>query len=447
MSIFGWQKIFKFTLVQQVKTKSFIISSILISVLVLTMTVLINVLPGLLAPAAGAVENGPQAGQTSTVYFTDASGITASSDYQKIFEDAGMTFIGSDGADKAEEYTSTVRNGSGCVFVLLTYNADTGYSIKAMRPLDGSVSPDDSNAIAGIASSAFEELRLEKLGLAQDKIPSAIAPVSIVNTVAGEEEQTFAQQMINSILPMITSLILFIMIVAYGQLIAQSVAMEKTSKVIDLLLISTKPLAVIVGKVLAIGALSLMQFIGFIVVGVIGFAATLPLGMGLTSQALAGVDGVGEFTDAFGKLFSEFSPLTIIMILVIFILGFLFYALIAGLIGATVSRSEDVNSAMQPFAIFSVVGFYLAYFPDMMADGSQSFLKQLAYYLPFSSPFSLPSAMLTKQIDMLQTVICVLILAVFNVVIALFVARVYEQLILHTGNRIKLSELVGFVKK
>ncbi len=447
MNAYGWRSIFKFTLVQQVKTKSFIISSILISVLILAMVILINVLPGLLAPAPGTVEDTPLAGQTKTVYFADASGITASSDYQKLFEDAGLTFIGSDGSDKAEEYTNTVRNGSNSVFVLLTYDENTGYSIKSMRPLDGSVSPDDANVIASTASSAFSELRLEKLGLSEDKIPSAIAPVTIVNTIAGEEEMTFAQQMINSVLPMITSLILFIMIVLYGQLIAQSVAMEKTSKVIDTLLISTRPLAIIIGKILAIGALSLMQFIGFILVGVIGFAATLPLGLGLTSQALAGVDGVGEFTEAFGKLFSQISPLTIIMILVIFILGFLFYALIAGLIGATVSHSEDVNSAMQPFAIFSVIGFYLAYFPSFTEDGSQGMLKTLSYYLPLSSPFSLPSGMLTGQLDILQTLIGVLILAAFNVIIALFVARVYEQLILHTGNRIKIGELFGLAKK
>ncbi len=447
MNAYGWRSIFKFTLVQQLKTKSFIISSIVISVLILAMVILINTLPGLLAPAAGTVDDTQQAGQAKTIYFADASGITASSDFQTIFEELGTTFIGSDGQDKVEEYTNTVRNGSNSVFVLLTYDEATGYKVKSMRPLDGSVSPDEANMMASVASSAFTELRLEKLGLSKDNIPSAIAPISIVNTIAGEEEMTFAQQMINSILPMITSLILFVMIVLYGQLIAQSVAMEKTSKVIDTLLISTRPLAIIIGKILAIGMLSLMQFIGFILVGVIGFVATLPLGMGLTSQALAGVDDVGEFTEAFGKMFSQFSPLTILMILVIFILGFLFYALIAGLIGATVSRSEDVNSAMQPFAIIGVVGFYLAYFPSFTEDGGQGMLKTLSYYLPLSSPFSLPSGMLTGQLDMLQVLIGVLILAAFNVVIALFVARVYEQLILHTGNRIKFGELFGLAKR
>ena len=123
----------------------------------------------------------------------------------------------------------------------------------------------------------------------------------------------------------------------------------------------------------------------------------------------------------------------------------MFFALIAGLIGATVSRMEDLNAAMQPMAIIGVLGFYLAYFPSMF-DGEAGTLTLISYYLPISSPFALPSALLTGAIDIPQTLVAVLVLCIFVVLMALLVARVYEQIILHTGNRLKLGDILGLVK-
>ena len=67
-----------------------------------------------------------------------------------------------------------------------------------------------------------------------------------------------------------------------------------------------------------------------------------------------------------GNALGGFSPVVIVLIIVVFIVGFIFFALIAGLIGATVSRMEDLNAAMQPMSIIGVLGFYLAYFPSTM---------------------------------------------------------------------------------
>ena len=152
-----------------------------------------------------------------------------------------------------------------------------------------------------------------------------------------------------------------------------------------------------------------------------------------------------QLTAEIGKAFADFSPISIIMIFVIFIIGFIFFALIAGLIGASVSRMEDLNAAMQPLAIIGVLGFYLAYFPSAMG-GEAGFMSTLSYYLPISSPFALPSALLTGAMDIPQALLAVAVLCVFTVLMALLVARVYEQIILHNGNRLKLGDIIGIAK-
>ena len=76
---------------------------------------------------------------------------------------------------------------------------------------------------------------------------------------------------INYIVPIVFSLVLFIFIFAYGQTVAQSIATEKTSRVMELLLTSVRPLAVVIGKVLAMCLVSIAQFLV-----IAGLGAALP---------------------------------------------------------------------------------------------------------------------------------------------------------------------------
>lgn len=444
MSTTGWQKIFKFTFTQHIKQKSFIISTTLISVLIAAMVVLINILPGLIS--SGDEQGGGTATSFSftKMYLVDTSDITDNTYYSELFGD--IEYVGSGDASQIAGYTDTVRNGTKCMLITITEN-DGAYKILGMRPADNSVSIDEANAAANTVSSAFSAGRLAKLGLQPDTIATATAPVTIGQVIAGDEEQTESMFFLNMIVPMVTSIILFVMIISYGQIIAQSIALEKTSKVIELLLTSTKPLAVIIGKVSAIGLLSILQFLIFIAVGGISFAVTLPLGMGFGALAQAGNADMAQVNDAINAVFGNISPLSIVLIIVIFLAGFLFYALVAGLVGASVSRSEDLNSAMQPFAIISVLGLYLAYFPSFMVEMENDFLQTLSYYLPLSSPFALPAAILTNKLDIAQTLICVAVLIIVTALFAVFVAKVYHRIIVHTGSRLTIKQIFGMAKE
>ena len=68
-------------------------------------------------------------------------------------------------------------------------------------------------------------------------------------------------------------------------------------------------------------------------------------------------------------------------------------------------------------------------------------MQIFSYYFPVSSPFALPSAILLGTISPLQGIIAVLILAAFVVLIAIVVSKVYEAIILHNGNRIKMGDI------
>lgn len=457
----GWQKVFGFTFVQFVKTKSFIVSSIIIGVIVILLVGGLNIIPKL----AGAGDIITGSGDTSvemnfrTVYLADEAGILTDEDTEAL-GNYGFHFTPSDKtADKLIEETSAADGGQAVILISADEDDGTisGYSVKVYYSPDTDSASID--AAAGFVSGMVTYRNMINCGVSPENFEASQRYVNTSKIEAGAGEWSVFETMINYIVPMVVSLILFILIFAYGQIVAQSIAIEKTSRVMELLLTSVRPLAVVIGKVLAMGLISLLQFLMIGILGVVSFAATAPFGIGgdimkiMDNPALQtgqNADIAQALTSSFGTL----SPLTFILIFLIFILGFLFFALIAALVGASVSRMEDLAQAMQPYSLLGVLGFYLAYLPVMttmnnLESGAASIsgMQMFSYFFPISSPFALPSALLLGTLSLPQVLIAVLILAAFDVLVAVVVARVYEMIILHNGSRLKFGEIIKMAGK
>ena len=204
-------------------------------------------------------------------------------------------------------------------------------------------------------------------------------------------------------------------------------------------------------KVLAMCTIALSQIIWFAAVCGIGGFAMFSLAGSPIQQVPTAMDP-GDFDmnammEAISESFSSFNALSIVLLIVIFLMGFLFYSLIAGLFGASVSRAEDLQSSMQPMALISVLGFYLSYFPSITGNISQeNVLIAISRYLPISSPFALPSAILLGEMTPLEIGISLVLLGVSLVLMALLVSKVYEAIVLHNGNRLKFSEIIKLAK-
>lgn len=457
----GWQKVFGFTFIQFVKSKSFIVSSVIIGVIVILLVGGLNIIPKL--TGAGDIITG--SGDTSaemnfrTVYLADEAAILTDEDTATL-GNYGLHFTASDKTtDKLIEETSAADEGQAVILISADEDDGTifGYSVKVYYSPDTDSASID--AAAGFVSGLVTYRNMINCGVSPENYEASQRYVSTSKIEAGTGEWSVFETMINYIVPMVVSLILFILIFAYGQTVAQSIATEKTSRVMELLLTSVRPLAVVIGKVLAMGLVSLLQFLMICILGVVSFAATAPFGIGgdimkmMDNPALQTGENA-DIAQALTSSFSTLSPLTFILIFVIFILGFLFFALIAALVGASVSRMEDLAQAMQPYSLLGVLGFYLAYFPVMttmnsLESGAASIsgMQMFSYFFPISSPFALPSALLLGTLSLPQVLIAVLILAAFDVLVAVVVARVYEMIILHNGSRLKFGEIIKMAGK
>lgn len=463
----GWKPIFGFTYLQQVKSKSFIVSTIIVCVLIIALFVLIGVLSfSELDGVFGG--DGDSADGIDTLYVCNETEIPNFDSSEIGVKCARLS------AEELEQKQEEVKAGDKAEAVLhIAYSSDgengevRPVSVRLYRPQNKELVSDDyMNSLAEACRLAVKESLLMSLGVEQSDVALAETPISGEVLIYGNEMSEF-RQALSTAAPMLFAAIMFMFIVSYAQIIAQSVAMEKTSRVIELLITSVRPLAIVMGKVFAMLLVVITQL------AVIGAVAGVCAGVfSLFAAAAAGGSGIAEVTQGVSEALEGAGtslqeelmnampglsqPLAIAAIIVIFLLGFLFYALLAALIGAGISRSEDLASGIQPLALISVLGFFLSYLPpafDMgYAVGSGDFtgetniLTVIARYLPISSPFALPSAIILGQIGTAEIIISTVILAGLTFATMMLVAKVYENIILYSGSALKLGQIIKMAK-
>lgn len=483
----GWQSIFRFTIIQYIKTKSFIIGTVVMCVIVAAICVLSNVLPVLIG-ADDAIDDmisdlGGGSGSPdeplsfSNIYLKDEAGILTDGDIAAL-EKAGAVFTKTEQSDEelkailegiAESEEPSVWE---CALIIKSYTDDEGavmgYDVTVLHSKG---SEDDANVLSKLTQELVNRRNILDLGVSAEDYAKTQIPVSGKVIEAGAEQWDVFTSVINYIVPMVVSLVLFLLIFSYGTTVAQSIATEKTSRVMELLLTSVRPLAVVIGKVLAMGLVSFSQFILIGIVGVLSLAISAPFGfvgkmqgiiaspefIEMTQQTTSEISSIPSGTSmndvqiaqAVDTFMSSFSAFNIILIVIIFLLGFMFFSMIAALVGASISRMEDLNAAMQPYSLMGVLGMYLAYFPVIFNVGSidtgvatTNPIQIFSYYFPLSSPFALPSAILLGTLGKVQCVIATVVLAAAVVLVAILVSKIYEAIILHNGNRIKLKDMI-----
>lgn len=454
----GWKNVFSFTFVQQIKTKSFIISTVVISIIVALISATANILPlVLLSNQIEKIES--SAGENneitiSKLYLYDEA--ETGLNLNTVPEELGIACEIITDHDAAVAKNSELENTGANEMLTMISKGEPGFVvISKYAGVNSTIASNDAdNVTALISKELINRYCTTTLGISEDQAATVLAPVATEVIRAGVEPVGMIQSLINTVVPMISSIILFIFIFSYSQLVAQSVAIEKSSRIMEYLLTSIKPLAIIIGKVLAMCTVSLMQFIIIIFGGTAGFIISLPFGIftkidslvATASQTGVANEAQGILTDIQGA-FSTFNASSIIVMILTFILGFLFFALIAGLAGASISKMEDLSAAIQPMSLIGVLGFYLAYFPQIGAmESEENSMMVLARFLPISSPFILPSDYMLGKIDIGTAMLSLLVLLAAVVVMAMIVAKVYEHIVLHTGNRLTLKDMLNMAK-
>ena len=207
--------------------------------------------------------------------------------------------------------------------------------------------------------------------------------------------------------------LMYMAVLLYGSMILTGVTEEKTNRVVEVLLAAFQPWQLLAGKIMGIGLLGLAQFVGTVVIALVGVRVT----------------GVFDLPDF---------PIDSILILVLwFILGYSLFAVAFGAAGALVSRAEDAQSVVAPISMIAVAGFIIA----MQAVGNPtSTLAVVSTFIPPIAPFVVPVRFAFQAIPLWELAVSVAVMALTVVAMVRLAGRVYLGGLLRFGSKVGIRE-------
>ena len=222
---------------------------------------------------------------------------------------------------------------------------------------------------------------------------------------------------------------LYMIILLYGQMIATNVASEKSSRVMEVLITSAKPTALMFGKILASCVAGMGQLVVILGSAYISYKINEPY---------MGSGGI------IGAIFNI--PLELIIyMLVFFLLGFLLYAMLFGAVGSMATKVEDINTLQTPITLLFVIGF-LVVIMNMNTDVNNTIMV-VASYFPFTSPMAMFTRIAMGEIPIYEIIISIAILIASVFGCGVFAGRIYRAGVLHYGKPPKFMEMIAKAKK
>ena len=243
--------------------------------------------------------------------------------------------------------------------------------------------------------------------------------------INGAVESLGKDQMQNFFYTYIMIFALYMVILLYGQMVAMSVATEKSSRAMELLITSAKPINMMFGKVLAACTAGLVQLVAIFGSALVFYNINKPYW------------GDNEIIDSIFNI----PPELFMYMLVFFLLGFLIYAFLSGAISSTVSKLEDINTAVQPITFLFLFGFMVVMF-SMTGASVDSVLMKICSFIPFTSPMSMFTRIAMSTVPWYEIVISIAILIGSTVGIGVLSAKIYRVGVLMYGTPPKLGNIL-----
>ena len=358
--------IFSFTFIQHVKQKGYRNVTVVVAVLCL-------LLPAVILPAIEYFkEDETYVSKIDKVYVVETDSSTeGKADYGVLnsVDAAQFTDVVYEMAENVEDAAKKAEEDGHSVVLAVGHQEGT-YQLNVLLPDETKLNKKDANAYETFLSGAFRYILIQKSNLEAAQIAEMTMPIETVvrdSSVSADEsdEYAVAKEVMATILPYLNIMILYFMILAYGQGTANSAIMEKTSKLMDLLLVSVKPGEMLLGKVFAMAASGVLQ----IFIWLAGLFGGFALGIHFTKMVNPNTDMILiQLVESFGEFSGMFTVSGVILALLMLSAGLLLYCSLAAIGGAIAEKPEDLSSTNMLFVMVLLVSF----FATMFAGGAGS---------------------------------------------------------------------------
>lgn len=444
----GWREVFRFSLVQGMKENAYICFLIIASMVLLlsmpvsTMLTVMN---------KGTYQS--EVYQSEVTDFTIYDEVGLAIDYSKSLNDSAFrnVKINVTPTRTFDEHAKALEEMSKEMIVQIVYE-DAGYfELTFVKAANTTLKYEDCKKLANTFIAFLDESRIHVGDVSQEQLDILNKTVETKlqfitqNGEVVEEKQVSESISIGEMQVMLFCIMgVTTMIALSGNRIANSIVTEKSTRVMEYLMIHVRPMALITGKIVAILIMILVQFV---VMGS-SFLVSTKLNQALFGPEIIGVKNVSEAettadVSAVMKLLSDLSVIEIVIVVAVILAGILFYCILAGLAGASVSRLDELNEGMKIHNVLMVAGAGLGSAISMIlpGGGENQFFITICSLLPISAPFAVPIGVLTGKSSISIALISMVILVTVIGILFSFTAKVYETMIFHNGERLKFKDI------
>lgn len=383
----------------KVKTKSFIITTVITLLLILGLTNLQSIIQ---------VFNGEDEADKIAV-IDNTNELYAS--IAAMSETLQEGIVLEDYVDGEAEAKQKVEDGTYQGLLILDYDDENlpQASYYSMDITDSSTATGIETAVQAVKGQlAAAQLNLSGEQLEKLNEPVEFEHIALEQNAKTEEELNQARGLVYVLL-----FLIYFAVILYANMIAMEVATEKSSRVMEILISSVSPIKHMFAKILGIGLLSITQLVVLLGVGYISVTNT---------EGLSSLDGFLGF--------SGIPAATIVYAILFFVLGYFLYATLAAFLGSLVSRIEDVQQMITPMTLVVVAGFMIAMFG--LGNPDTTFIT-ITSYIPFFTPMLMFMRAGMLSLPVWEPVLGMVILAVSIILLAVFGGRVYKGGVLMYG--------------
>ena len=226
------------------------------------------------------------------------------------------------------------------------------------------------------------------------------------------------------LVPLLFGGLLMFGLIMGGSIMLESVSEEKETRMIEVLLTSVSPLAVMVGKVLALGAIGLIQ-----------------IAVWVASVAIIGPHIFDQIPDA-GQLSIE--PGILALVIAFFLTGYLVFAVtMAGIGAATASTKEASQISM----IVTLPSFVPVFFIGELLQNPDGGLSRLLSFIPFTAPVTMMVRLAASDVPLWEVVASLAVLLLTGVALLWISARVFRAGLLMYGQRMSLRGVFAALRQ
>ncbi len=317
------------------------------------------------------------------------------------------------------------------------------YKIQVYLPYESEITKDEGENLAKGIKTVLYEGMIDKSEIDSDMVTYVVSGIKTEYSIAGEETKDEDSMMFKSMAPLILMMAIYFMVIIYGQSMGQIVCVEKSSKLMESLLVMTRPYGLIFGKILATAGIAIFQMAVCVATLLLGFVlgdnvARNSVYTNYENPVLTMINEIA--TEEMG---SAFSTVAVVMTILAVCLAFLFYCMLSGAIASFASKTEELGSVMMFYNIFLVIGFLAAY--ALPTVSGQEWIKVVVRIVPVSSAFMLPGEILLGTIKPNMAIIYVLVQLVWVILTAIFAGKIYKDQVFYNGK--SLADRLPWMKK